>query len=79
MAPCLEKKSLAAKFCYRLIINDCLDSGTQFPYIKWARENGYSVIVANPNLNEAEPKDSKKKKPVQIRVSQNKNGTRQSA
>ncbi|KAK3097403.1 hypothetical protein FSP39_009330 [Pinctada imbricata] len=36
-----------------LIINDCLDSGTQFPYIKWGIENNYGIIVANTNINEA--------------------------
>ncbi|XP_052279420.1 cotranscriptional regulator FAM172A homolog isoform X3 [Dreissena polymorpha] len=41
----------AGQWARRLIMNDCLDSGTQFPFIKWARENGYAVIVANPNLN----------------------------
>ncbi|XP_069136689.1 cotranscriptional regulator ARB2A homolog [Argopecten irradians] len=37
----------------KLIINDCLDSGTQLPFIKWAQEHGFGVIVANPNLNRA--------------------------
>ena len=45
--------------------------GSQLPYIKWARENGYAVIVANTNINTAEMslKNKKKKEPVKIRVS----------
>jgi hypothetical protein len=35
----------------RLIINDCLNTGTQIPYIKQALEEGYGVIVTNTNLN----------------------------
>ncbi|KAL4227524.1 hypothetical protein ACF0H5_012968 [Mactra antiquata] len=56
----------AGQWARRLIINDCLDSGTQIPYIKWAVENGYAVIVANPNLNSIEDK-SKSQKPIPIR------------
>ena len=45
--------------------------GSQLPYIKWARENGYAVIVANTNINTAEMslKNKKKKEPIKIRVS----------
>ena len=53
---------------YRLIINDCLDSGTQLPYIKWARENGYAVVVANTNLNTGTIPNDRRKKPVPIKV-----------
>lgn len=58
-------------FCYRLIINDDLDQGSQLPYIKWGRENGYAVLVANTNVNSVEvtSKNKKKKDPVKIRVS----------
>ena len=38
-------------FCFRLIINDCLDSGSQLPFIKKAIEEGYGVLVLNTNLN----------------------------
>jgi hypothetical protein len=34
-----------------LIINDSLQSGSQIPFIKRARELGYAVIVMNPNDN----------------------------
>ena len=55
---------------YRLIINDNLDKGSQLPYIKWARENGYALLVANTNINSVEMtvKGKKKKEPVRIRV-----------
>jgi hypothetical protein len=41
----------AGQWARRLIINDCLDSGTQLPYIRRARENGYAVMVLNTNDN----------------------------
>ncbi|XP_078473210.1 cotranscriptional regulator ARB2A homolog isoform X1 [Lampetra planeri] len=41
----------AGQWARRLIINDCLDSGTQIPYIKRAMEEGYGVVVLNPNDN----------------------------
>ncbi|XP_061428258.1 cotranscriptional regulator FAM172A homolog [Lethenteron reissneri] len=41
----------AGQWARRLIINDCLDSGTQIPYIKQAMEEGYGVVVLNPNDN----------------------------
>lgn len=41
----------AGQWARRLIMNDCLDSGTQLPYIKWGMENGYGIIVANTNIN----------------------------
>merc|ERR1712187_307406 len=34
-----------------LCINKNLDEGTVLPYIKMATENGYGVIVLNPNEN----------------------------
>ncbi|XP_078473314.1 cotranscriptional regulator ARB2A homolog [Lampetra planeri] len=41
----------AGQWARRLIINDCLDSGTQMPYIWQAMEEGYGVVVLNPNDN----------------------------
>ena len=38
---------------FRLIINDCLDSGTQFPFIEWGIKNKYGIVVANTNVNQA--------------------------
>lgn len=50
---------------FRLIINDCLDSGTQIPFIKRAKDEDYGVIVLNTNDNHRVI-DSKR---VPIRVS----------
>ncbi|XP_063956056.1 cotranscriptional regulator ARB2A homolog [Lytechinus pictus] len=41
----------AGQWARKLIINDCLDSGTQLPYIKKALEEGYEVLVMNTNEN----------------------------
>lgn len=41
----------AGQWARRLIINDNLNSGTQIPYVKRARELGYAVIVLNTNDN----------------------------
>ncbi|XP_078531503.1 cotranscriptional regulator ARB2A isoform X1 [Lissotriton helveticus] len=41
----------AGQWARRLIINEDLESGTQIPYIKRALEEGYAVIVLNPNEN----------------------------
>ena len=41
-------------FTLRLIINDCIDSGTQIPFIKKSVEEGYGVMVLNTNLNRVE-------------------------
>jgi hypothetical protein len=49
-----------------LIINDSLQSGSQIPFIKRARELGYAVIVMNPNEN-VKVIDGKKK--IRIKVS----------
>lgn len=46
----------AGQWARRLIINDCLDSGTQLPFIEWAIKEGYGVIVANTNYNKANDK-----------------------
>jgi len=42
----------AGQWSRSLIINDSLNTGTMLPYIKRAREEGYGVIVLNPNDNE---------------------------
>ena len=41
----------AGQWSRRLIINEGLDEGSQLPYIKEARDNGYGVIVMNTNQN----------------------------
>ncbi|XP_054628478.1 cotranscriptional regulator FAM172A homolog isoform X3 [Dunckerocampus dactyliophorus] len=41
----------AGQWARRLIINQDLDSGTQIPFITRAMEEGYSVMVLNPNEN----------------------------
>ncbi|XP_029618005.1 cotranscriptional regulator ARB2A homolog isoform X2 [Salmo trutta] len=44
----------AGQWARRLIINQDLDSGTQIPFITRAQEEGYSVMVLNPNENHLE-------------------------
>lgn len=56
----------AGQWARRLIINDCLDSGTQLPFIEWGIKEGYGVIVANTNYNKA----NDKKDGQEIRCSQ---------
>ena len=34
-----------------LLINDGIDEGTQIPYIRRAKELGYSVLILNTNDN----------------------------
>jgi hypothetical protein len=41
----------------RLIINDCLDNGSQLPYIRKAKALGYNVLVLNTNDNEGVSSD----------------------
>ncbi|XP_053276323.1 cotranscriptional regulator FAM172A homolog [Pleuronectes platessa] len=41
----------AGQWARRLIINQDLDSGTQIPFITRAIEDGYGVMVLNPNEN----------------------------
>lgn len=41
----------AGQWARRLIINDDLDSGTQIPFITRAMQEGYGVMVLNPNEN----------------------------
>ncbi|XP_061875237.1 cotranscriptional regulator FAM172A isoform X6 [Colius striatus] len=49
----------AGQWARRLIINEDLNSGTQIPYIKRAIEEGYGVIVLNPNENYIEVEKTK--------------------
>lgn len=44
----------AGQWARRLIINKDLDSGTQIPFINKAMQEGYGVIVLNPNENALE-------------------------
>ncbi|GAB6028345.1 hypothetical protein CHUAL_002516 [Chamberlinius hualienensis] len=41
----------AGQWARRLIMNDCLDSGTQIPFIEEALKQGYGVVVLNSNDN----------------------------
>ncbi|KAI4481955.1 hypothetical protein M0804_008974 [Polistes exclamans] len=41
----------AGQWARRLIINDCLNTGTQIPYVKKAKELGYGLFVLNTNDN----------------------------
>ncbi|XP_077571826.1 cotranscriptional regulator ARB2A homolog [Stigmatopora nigra] len=50
----------AGQWARRLIINQDLDSGTQVPFITRAMEEGFSVIVLNPNENHLEVEKSSK-------------------
>lgn len=49
----------AGQWARRLIINEDLDSGTQIPYIRKAVEDGYGIIVLNPNENYIEVEKTK--------------------
>lgn len=55
----------AGQWARRLIINDNLNSGTQIPYVKRARELGYAVIVLNTNDNHRQMKG--KQKEIKVR------------
>ncbi|KAM6965618.1 cotranscriptional regulator ARB2A homolog [Aplochiton taeniatus] len=44
----------AGQWARRLIINQDLDSGTQIPFITHAMQEGYGVVVLNPNENHLE-------------------------
>lgn len=50
----------AGQWSRRLIINDCIKSGTQLPYIQRAIEMGYAVVVTNTNLNYEDDDTSKR-------------------
>lgn len=41
----------AGQWARRLIINDCLETGSQLPFIERAVDEGYGVLVLNTNLN----------------------------
>ncbi|GAB1605092.1 cotranscriptional regulator FAM172A homolog isoform X1 [Argonauta hians] len=41
----------AGQWARRLIINDCLDSGSQLPFVKRAVQAGFAVLVLNTNYN----------------------------
>ena len=41
----------AGQWARRLIINDCLDSGTQLPFIREAQKMGFATLVLNTNQN----------------------------
>lgn len=43
--------SRAGTWSQQLIVHDCLDTGTQMPYIKQALRENYEVMVLNPNDN----------------------------
>jgi len=59
----------AGQWARRLIINDCLDSGTQLPFIRKARSMGYSTLVLNTNQNSA-PIPGSKSPSIPIRGSE---------
>ncbi|XP_022109971.1 protein FAM172A-like [Acanthaster planci] len=50
----------AGQWARRLIINDCLDSGTQLPYIRRAMQKGYEVLLMNTNENFATLSDGRR-------------------
>ncbi|XP_038869105.1 cotranscriptional regulator FAM172A homolog [Salvelinus namaycush] len=54
----------AGQWARRLIINQDLDSGTQIPFITRAQEEGYSVMVLNPNENHLEVERPAKPTPL---------------
>ncbi|CAH2087242.1 unnamed protein product [Euphydryas editha] len=41
----------AGQWARSLIINDCLETGTQIPYIRQAHARGYGIMILNPNDN----------------------------
>uniref|UniRef100_A0A336LLT8 CSON001860 protein n=1 Tax=Culicoides sonorensis TaxID=179676 RepID=A0A336LLT8_CULSO len=50
----------AGQWARSLIINDCLNAGTQLPYIERAVKENYEVLIMNTNLNSV-MKDGKRK------------------
>ncbi|XP_036954649.1 cotranscriptional regulator FAM172A homolog isoform X1 [Acanthopagrus latus] len=54
----------AGQWARRLIINQDLDSGTQIPFITRAMEEGYGVLVLNPNENYLEVEKPAKSSPL---------------
>ncbi|XP_061762237.1 cotranscriptional regulator FAM172A homolog isoform X2 [Nerophis ophidion] len=55
----------AGQWARRLIINQDLNSGTQIPFITRAMEEGYSVMVLNPNENFLEVEKPPKSSPTE--------------
>uniref|UniRef100_A0A8C9T5Z6 ARB2 cotranscriptional regulator A n=1 Tax=Scleropages formosus TaxID=113540 RepID=A0A8C9T5Z6_SCLFO len=53
----------AGQWARRLIINEDMDSGSQIPFITRAMEEGYGVIVMNPNENYLEVEKPAKSSP----------------
>lgn len=49
----------AGQWSRKLITNDCLDSGTQLPFIKRAKKMGFEILVLNSNLNKARGKNGR--------------------
>eukprot|EP01119_Soliformovum_irregulare_P009878 TRINITY_DN2378_c1_g1_i2.p1 TRINITY_DN2378_c1_g1~~TRINITY_DN2378_c1_g1_i2.p1 ORF type:complete len:528 (-),score=126.03 TRINITY_DN2378_c1_g1_i2:269-1810(-) len=49
----------AGQWARALCINDSLKSGSIIPYIVRAREEGYAIVVFNPNLNAVPKKESR--------------------
>jgi hypothetical protein len=43
----------AGMWARSVCINESLNTGTVFPFVEAAYANGYSVVIANPNLNYA--------------------------
>uniref|UniRef100_A0A3B3D680 ARB2 cotranscriptional regulator A n=1 Tax=Oryzias melastigma TaxID=30732 RepID=A0A3B3D680_ORYME len=54
----------AGQWARRLIINQDLNSGTQIPFIERAMEDGYGVMVLNPNENFFEKEKPAKFSPI---------------
>lgn len=54
----------AGQWARRLIINQDLDSGTQIPFITRAMEEGFGVIVLNPNENYLEVEKASEPSPL---------------
>uniref|UniRef100_A0A3P9INH2 Family with sequence similarity 172 member A n=1 Tax=Oryzias latipes TaxID=8090 RepID=A0A3P9INH2_ORYLA len=54
----------AGQWARRLIINQDLNSGTQIPFIERAMEDGYGVMVLNPNENFFEVEKPAKISPI---------------
>jgi hypothetical protein len=57
-----KKELINCLFTCRLIINDSLDTGSQLPYIREAKELGYNVLVLNTNDNQGVSSDGSKQK-----------------
>ena len=50
--------------CFRLIMNDNLDKGSQLPYIRRALKDGWELMVLNTNMNHI--KEGDKKVPIRV-------------